>query len=380
MSHDVELAFSREEYARRLANIRQIMADRGAEILVIDATEHLAYLTGFGPTATMYQACIVPLTGEPVMVFRRLDETSFFERTWITDSVTFGDAEDPVATVIDTVRERGWDTGHIGLELDSHYLPVRTYLRYVEAFPAATIVDLSDGIRELRLRKSPAEIAYLRKAAYIADEAVRRAVAAVGEGVSERVAAATAARAFVELGATSGHVGRVASGGRTGSLHGELRDHKLAAGDIMHLEMVSQVSGYSARLMRPVVVGAPSAEQAETARQLIELQDQQFAALRPGVLGREVDAIGREGALAAGLRDAYDNSTGYTLGYYGTPHPARSSDFTRIFVPTADWPLEEGMVFHMYMNARGMAFSETILITPTGHERLTQVSRELLRC
>ena len=38
------------------------------------------------------------------------------------------------------------------------------------------------------------------------------------------------------------------------------------------------------------------------------------------------------------------------------------------------------MVFHMYMNARGMAFSETILITATGHERLTQVSRELLQC
>lgn len=380
MSHEVELAFSREEYAQRLANIRRIMADRGADILIIDETEHLAYLTGFGPTATMYQACIVPLEADPIMVLRRLDEPSFFERTWIKDAVSFGDAEDPVAAVIDTVRKHGWDSGRIGFELDSHYLPVRTYQRYVEAFPEATIVDCSRAIWELRLRKSPAEIAYLRKAAFIADEAVRRAVAAVGEGVSERIAAMTAASTFIELGATSGHVGRVTSGGRTGSLHGELRDHKLTAGDIMHLEMVSQVSGYSARLMRPMVVGAPSPEQAETARQLIDIQDQQFAALRPGVLGRDVDAIGRNGALAAGLRDTYDNSTGYTLGYYGTPHPARSSDFTRIFVPTADWPLEEGMVFHMYMNARGMAFSETILITDTGHERLTQVSRELLQC
>src|SRR5690606_38527077 len=143
--------------------------------------------------ATMYQACIVPLEADPIMVLRRLDEPSFFERTWIKDAVSFGDAEDPMAAVIDTVRKHGWDSGRIGFELDSLYLPVRTYQRYVEAFPDATIVDCSRAIWELRLRKSPAEIAYLRKAAFIADEAVRRAVAAVGEGVSERVAAMTAA-------------------------------------------------------------------------------------------------------------------------------------------------------------------------------------------
>lgn len=380
MTHDVDLAFSREEYARRLANFRQIMTDRGADILIIDETEHLAYLTGFGPSATMYQACIVPLAAEPIMVLRRLDEPSFFERTWISTTVSFGDAEDPVATVLDTIRQRGWARGTIGLELDSHYLTVQTYQRYLEALPEAIIVDCSRAIWELRLCKSAAEIAYLRQASFIADEAVRQAIAAVGEGVSERAAAVAASRAFLELGADSGHVGRVASGSRTNSLHGALRDHPLASGEIMHLEVVPQVSGYSARLMRPVVVGSPTAEQAASARRLIEIQDQQFAALRPGVLGRDVDAIARGAALAAGLRSTYDNSTGYTLGYYGTPHPARSSDFTRIFVPTAEWTLADGMVFHMYMNAHGMAVSETVLVTSTGHERLTRLNRQLFEC
>jgi Xaa-Pro dipeptidase len=90
-----------------------------------------------------------------------------------------------------------------------------------------------------------------------------------------------------------------------------------------------------------------------------------------------VDRICREGVLKAGLRDTYDNYTGYTLGYYGALLPPRTSDFTRTFLPTADWVLEPGMVFHMYTGARGMAFSETVLVTDTGPERLTRLERRL---
>jgi Xaa-Pro aminopeptidase len=57
--------------------------------------------------------------------------------------------------------------------------------------------------------------------------------------------------------------------------------------------------------------------------------------------------------------------------------PPRSSDFTRTFLPTAAWSLEPGMVFHMYTGARGMAFSETVLVTERGPERLTRLERRL---
>jgi Xaa-Pro aminopeptidase len=46
--------------------------------------------------------------------------------------------------------------------------------------------------------------------------------------------------------------------------------------------------------------------------------------------------------------------------------------FSHIFLPTADWTLEEGMVFHMSVSAGGIAISETVLVTKAGHERLTR--------
>jgi Xaa-Pro dipeptidase len=126
--------------------------------------------------------------------------------------------------------------------------------------------------------------------------------------------------------------------------------------------------------MRSTAVGGASPKQRATARRLLQIQDEQWAAMRPGAVAKDIDRICREQVLAAGLRDAYRNATGYTLGYVGVP---RTSDFTRVFLPDSDWALEEGMVFHMYTWAQGMTFSDTILVTADGHERLTKVERQL---
>jgi Xaa-Pro dipeptidase len=142
------------------------------------------------------------------------------------------------------------------------------------------------------------------------------------------------------------------------------------------MELVPQVRGYSARIMRPTAIGKPSPAHTETARKLIEIQDRQLRAMKPGAVAKDVDRICREGVLAAKLRDSYDNATGYTLGYYA-PWSPRTSDFTRLFVPGASWVLEAGMVFHMYVSGAGLSFSETVLVTDDGAERLTRSERIL---
>jgi Xaa-Pro aminopeptidase len=371
-----ELVFGRDEYRQRMDVVRKNMRDRGVDVLLVDEAESLMYLTGWGTSASMYQVCVVPLDHEPIMLLRRLDEPAFLEGTWLSDHVAFADWEDPIAVLARTLDDRGWSSKRLGVDLASHYLPVRRFEAIKAALPAARCVDFSGVLWEARLRKSPHEIAYLRQAAKIADTAMLEAIAAVGEGRSEREAAAVAARAFVAAGADHGQVGPITSGARSGSLHGRLRNHRLAPGEIVHMEITPRVHGYSARLMRPTVVGRPSADQIDTARRLIEVQDQQIAAMKPGVISRDIDHACRAGVLAAGMRALYDNITGYTLGYYADWGP-RASDFTRIFLPTSEWVLESGMVFHMYTSARGMAFSETVLVTENGAERLTRCERKL---
>jgi Xaa-Pro dipeptidase len=83
-------------------------------------------------------------------------------------------------------------------------------------------------------------------------------------------------------------------------------------------------------------------------------------AMKSGVIARDVDAIMRRGALDTGLRPTYENVTAYTLGLY-TRTP-RTSDFSRVLLPTSDWALEEGMVFHLYATAQGLGFSEMVVV------------------
>lgn len=59
-------SFSLDEYVRRIEALRRRMAEAGVDVVLIDQLEHLAYYTGYVPTAAMYQACLLPLDGEPV--------------------------------------------------------------------------------------------------------------------------------------------------------------------------------------------------------------------------------------------------------------------------------------------------------------------------
>lgn len=98
--------------------------------------------------------------------------------------------------------------------------------------------------------------------------------------------------------------------------------------------------------------------------------------MKPGAVAKDIDALARNAVLKAGLRQDYASITGYTLGYYPKTTP-RTSDFSHVFLPTAEWLLEAGMVFHMYLYAAGLAISETVLVTENGCERLTKIPRQL---
>ncbi|WP_052130796.1 M24 family metallopeptidase [Erwinia typographi] len=367
-------AFPVEEYQSRVAMLRTTMQLQGVELLIIDQFEHLAYFTGHIPTAAMYQCCLLPLQGEPLMVVRNLDGPMLEEMSWVRSSVLFSDSDDPLALVAQIIGQRGWHRSAIGVETDSHFLLARRLHQLKSALPEARFLDFSGHMWEQRLYKSPREIDYLRHCSHICDSATLAGVRAVGISVNERHVAAEITRCALEEGADNTRLLLMQSGPRSSTLHGGLGQRILQRGDIVHIEMVPHYRGYTARSMRPVIIGEPDAATLTVAQQLVACQDAQFAAMRPGAHAGEVDRLLRDAVLKLGLRETYTNISGYTLGLVCIP---RTSDFTRVFLPDSDWYLKAGMVFHMYVWAQGMAFSETVLITDRGAERLTQLERHL---
>jgi Xaa-Pro dipeptidase len=368
--------FSAEEFSARLARLRSAMRARSLDAMILDDCEILAYFTGYETTLNLYRACIVPLEGRPFMVLRALDAEPFRNQSWFDDHLAFDDGCDPIETLAKALKARGFASTAIGFDPGSHALTVAGYEQLRRALPDARFVPMFRVPWELRLIKSSAEIARIRRAAQLLDQTLGEIIDVLVPGMTPRQVAAMAARRLTELGADPAHLGYIAAARGWNFLHARPEEKPLETGDVLHLELVSRYRGYEARLMRCVAIGPIDAERREAAERLVALQDAQLAAMKPGAAAREVDAILRNGVIAAGLRENYPNVTGYTLGYYSRV-PIRSSDFTRCFMPSAEWELKAGMVFHMYTSAKGVSFSETVLVRDDGAERLTKIERRL---
>lgn len=369
--------FTPQEFHGRLARLRERMRMAQVDIALFEELESMAWITGYGNSENRWRCVAVPLEGQPFFVIRSLDAGPCRARIWFEDVITFKDWEDPVKALADALAARGLAKARIGVNLGSYCLPPKRLDAIKAALPGAAFVDLGALVDELRLIKSPAEIALMRRASSVADQALALAAAECVRGGSQRAAAKAAMAAFVDLGADPDRPGPISRARGWDFLHAHLEDGTLSDGDVVHLEIVPRVSGYSARLMRCATVGSPPADLVRAAERLAELQDRQIAALKPGAVADEVDAILRDGLLSTGLRTSVDNITGYTLGFYSHATP-RTSDFTRMFCPGQRWRVEPNMVFHMYASAGGASFSETVLITETGPERLTKLPRGLI--
>lgn len=369
--------FAPAEFEARLARLKDRLRVAEVDVALFDEIEAMTWISGFGSSANRWRCVAIPLEAEPFFLIRALDASVCRQRSWIGDVPTFRDWEDPMPALVAALAARGLDKARIGLDFESYGTSLRRFASMQAALPGARFVDIGPVVAELRLIKSPAEIDLLRRAAAIADEALRRAAAVCIPGGTQREAAKVAQMTFVEMGGDPYRPGPITAGRGWDFLHGHLGDAPLAQGDVVHIELTPRIHGYSARVMRCVVLGEPEPERQRAAEILAELQDRQIAALKPGARAAEVDAILREGVIAAGLRDGYDNITGYTLGLYGDAGP-RTSDFTRILHPGADWRIEAGMVFHIYASAGGAALSESVLVTDTGPELLTHLPRGLL--
>lgn len=372
------MLFPIDEYEARVAHVRQQMAARELDVLIIDQTEFLAYLTGFSISENMYRACLLPRDGTPIMILRAVDLGPFTESSWLSRSVAFADWEDPIQVLADTIARLGCAQGRVGLDEDSYCMPLRRFKQLTARLPSASFVDFSGVMAALRARKSAREIAVLRRASEIGDLGIAAARKAFGAGKSARDAAAAVYQVFMQEGADAARAGVITAGVGNAFLHGGLTKQPLAKGDILHMELLPYIEGYSARLMRSAVIGKIEPHRSHLARRLIDIQDRQFEAIKPGANAADVDALARKAMLADGLRPDYPNITGYSLGCYPL-HTPRTSDFSRTFLPTAHWTLEEGMVFHMYVSADGIAISETVLVTETGHECLTRSPRQVFQ-
>jgi len=248
-----------EEYQQRLDALRRRMRARGLDALVLHTPENINYISGYQtPGYYWYMALVVPLDRDPVLIPPPHEESLVQAYSWVEDYRLFRDTTDWAAATRDVLASLGLGKARTGLEHSSWFLTADVLLRLRELMPDAALVDGSGLVEEGRVIKSPQEIEYMRQAAKAAEAGMQAGIDAVHAGATEAEVAVAAHSAQILAGSEYTGLPMFISSGRKSLLvHSTWSQKKVAAGEVVFLEVPGSVNRYHAAMSRCAFVGDP---------------------------------------------------------------------------------------------------------------------------
>lgn len=384
MSIPREEVFEAAEFEARRVRVRARMEERGLDTLVVHGAPNIYYLCGHHTMNLWdYQCLVLPREGAPVLVLWQF-ERGRFEASGVDAEVDlYPSHADPVEHTRLALERRGLLGGTIGLEARSRYLVPAVRERLVAALAPARTEDASPLVDLVRLVKSGAEVALMRRAGRVTDDAVRAGYAAIREGATDSDVAAAVAAELIRRDSLPFAVHPIVSAGyRAGMPHNTNGGRRIERGETVFIECSPALHWYNAPLMRTASLGPPSDRAKEFAALAAETVAAMLEVIRPGVAACEV------AQAAAGLiapvreRILFHEVYGYPVGIGFPPTWAEESGFAIVLGERRE--LTEGMVFHIPMTLRingefGVGLSHTVVVTAGGCERLSELPLELER-
>jgi len=242
------------------------------------------------------------------------------------------------------------------------------YTAFQSALPDVRWLDLETPVAMLRAVKSPAEVAVMRHAYHCAQLGIEAAINAIAPGVTEREVAAEAESAMRRAGAEGTGIDTIVASGPNGRpilARSTLR--QIADNDVVVLTVAPRYEGYHGAIGRPVFVGEVDAEVRRAFDIGQDAQAQCSAALKPGIEGREVDALGRKLVGVGGLGEYYLYTGVHSIGVIEFEPPIFSSHNPTVVAPNMVISIDIPM-----FNAPwgGLRIEDGFLITDSGVERL----------
>lgn len=373
---------SGSEFARRRALLTRLLESTATDALLMyghsGAQHDIRYLTAWPPGWDSY-ATFTP--GERPRLYVPSPNHVPTAETMSAGLADVGSVgRDAAATIAADLRQR-FRQGHSRVGLVAP-LPHPIHVGLLAALPGVELVDVAPAFRELRLRKSPEEVVWTRRAARLCDLAMAALVDAARPGIRDDQLVAVVDGAYRSAGGEHG-ICFLASvpmrgGGRIVPAQYPTR-RRIRSGDAIIIELSAGLAGFTGQVLRTIAVGDPPAP----FRQLHSVAEEAFASIaglvRPGA--QAADLLQAAQVIdEAGMVVVDDVVHGYGGGYL-PPVLRTPATQTR---PVPDMRLEPGMMLVVQPNVvsadrrKGVQTGELLVVTEGGHERLHTVPAGLL--
>lgn len=290
--------------------LERAFTEQNLDAIVARSGRNVAYLSGMTFPGTLGRlqdfanapraALVVwPRQGDPVLFVSNIARGLAERLSWIEDVRSYTDYVDsPYAAVARDLRARGLSTGRIGVE--RREFGVDNWQAFTAELPDAELIDVTDLLESVRNIKTEAEIALMRRAVEIQDEAHLDVFRTANRGDTEKKLHARMIAALLRLGAESAH-GMLQASTNPVTYGGE-GAVPIERGVAVRTDYVCYYQGYPANLSRMAVMGTPSAEQVARYQTLLGVHRATIEQmLRPGIAASAVWHFVRDRFTDAGF-------------------------------------------------------------------------------
>ena len=384
------LNFSRAEYAERLVKTRAAMARAGLDLIIVSDPSNMHWLTGYdGWSFYVHQCVLVAGDGEPIWYGRGQDANGAKRTAWIgqdnivgyPDPYVQSNERHPMDLLSTLIEARGWGGSTIGVEMDNYWFSAAAYGSLTKNLPNARFKDSQSLVNWQRAIKSPTELDYMRKAGRLVEAMHRRIVDKVEPGMRKCDLVAEIYDAGIRGvdgfgGDYAAIVPLLPSGEEASAPHLTWNDHPMKSGEGTFFEIAGCYKRYHCPLSRTVFLGKPTPAFLDAEKATLEGMEAGLAAAKPGNVCEDIAnaffaVLKRYGIIK-------DSRTGYSIGL---SYPPDWGERTMSLRPGDRTELKPGMTFHfmtgLWLETMGLEITESIVITETGVQCLSNVPRQL---
>ena len=383
--------FDAAEFDLRVRRTQEKMRESGVDLLLVSSPANQFYLTGYdGCSYYTPQMVLVALNEDaPIWFGRKMDAVGARFTVYMgeeriipyPDDYVGSSEKHPMQYLARIIRERGWDSARIGVEMDDYYYTARWHALLTASLPRAMFVDAFLLVNRVRMKKSEREIAYLMQAGQLAAAAMQAAIDRAAVGVRQCDVMAELYR--VTTGGTP-DIGGTFTCKPPNAMAGELcsaphlswTDAPLQPGEMFYIEMGGCRHRYHAPLSRCVYLGKPPAEMLRLADVIAEGLNEVLLAARPGALCEDLEAVWKRVISKHGIEK--DSRIGYPVGI---GYPPTWGELTCSLRAGDKTVLEKNMSFHcipaLWMDKYGLVISESFVITDAGAKTFADFPRVL---
>lgn len=377
------------DYEQRIVRLQAEMAKANLDVLVTYSSESepasSRYLADFWPFFD-FAGVVVPREGAPALItggpesfefarqFSRIKNIHihplFVESSapdWVPP-VTYEDFRSILAAVCKRSPRR------IGVT-DWNIFPHPIFVDLQKAAPEAELVPADDVLLRVRAIKSEFEMAAIRKAYWITEQAMIEVMNSLCEGMAEWEIEAEAHVTMHRLGAEgTSYPIWVCSGPNTRQSLCRSTNRRIRRNELVQLTFGARYMGYCGNMCRPLSIGNPP----DKVRQLMSVALEGFEGalrdIRPGVSARQVFQNYHNTLARYGFEQ-------FTL--YGPAHGTGSSEVEGLWLGAgSDTVIQPGMQFNIDVwlsdGEYGLRYEDGILVTEQGIEELTSYRREII--